>query len=299
VEKKALLTTAFISVLLFSAVAGTQFVKKVNAWPPYESNAESLITITVTTPEYNKPYNTKTVKLDFTVTLGETTDHSLISNICYETDWQKENITLYSFDGYFLRELMSQLYSPRTFHSPINKLSKSLELTDIPEGNHSIKIYATIWHYSSIEMRQSVFEDYLQYSSDLTMANRSVTVFFSVDTVPPKIVFSSPKNMTYDSSDVSLNFTVDESFSNCSYGLDGQDNVTIAGNMTLTGLPNGDHNITIYVTDEAGNTGVSETIYFTVEVPEPFPIVLVAVASVATVAVLGVGLLFYFKKRRQ
>ena len=194
---------------------------------------------------------------------------------------------------------MSQLYSPRTFHSPINKLSKSLELTDIPEGNHSIKIYATIWHYSSIEMRQSVFEDYLQYSSDLTMANRSVTVFFSVDTVPPKIVFSSPKNMTYDSSDVSLNFTVDESFSNCSYGLDGQDNVTIAGNMTLTGLPNGDHNVTIYVTDEAGNTGVSETIYFTVEVPEPFPIVLVAVASVATVAVLGVGLLFYFKKRRQ
>jgi hypothetical protein len=223
VRKRTPILAIVISALLFSPIAGTQLVRKVEAWPPYEPDAESLITITVVSPEYNKMYNTKTVKLNFTVTLGETTDHSLISNICYETDWQKENVTLFSFDGYFLRELMSQLYSPRTFHSPINKLSKLLELTDIPEGNHTIKIYVTIWHYSSIEVRQSVFEDYLQYSSDLTMANRSATVFFNVDTVSPKIVFSSPKNVTYDSSDVSVNFTVDELFSKCSYVLDGQD----------------------------------------------------------------------------
>jgi hypothetical protein len=297
VKKKALLKIAFISALLFSAIAGAQFVRKVEAWPPYEPNAESLITITVASPEYNKLYNTKTVKLNFNVALAETTDHSLISNICYEASWQKENVTLFSFDGYFLRELMSQLYSPRTFHSPINRLSKSLELTDIPEGNHSIKIYATIWHYSSIEKLESVFESYLQYH-DLTMASRSVTVFFNVDTVPPKIVFSSPKNVTHNSSDVSLDFTVDELCSKCSYSLDGQNNVTIAGNMTLVGLPNGDHNVTIYVTDKAGNTGVSETIYFSVDVPEPFPTTLV-VASIVTVSVAVIGLFVYFKKRKR
>ena len=296
-KKKALLKIAFISALLFSAIAGAQFVRKVEAWPPYEPNAESLITITVASPEYNKLYNTKTVKLNFNVALAETTDHSLISNICYEASWQKENVTLFSFDGYFLRELMSQLYSPRTFHSPINRLSKSLELTDIPEGNHSIKIYATIWHYSSIEKLESVFESYLQYH-DLTMASRSVTVFFNVDTVPPKIVFSSPKNVTHNSSDVSLDFTVDELCSKCSYSLDGQNNVTIAGNMTLVGLPNGDHNVTIYVTDKAGNTGVSETIYFSVDVPEPFPTTLV-VASIVTVSVAVIGLFVYFKKRKR
>jgi hypothetical protein len=42
--------------------------------------------------------------------------------------------------------------------------------------------------------------------------------------------------------------------------------------------------------------GASETIYFNVEVPEPFPIALIATASAATLAVVSVGLLAYFKK---
>jgi len=297
VEKKTPLTIAFISVLLLSAVAGTQLVKKVDAWPPYEPDAESLITISVSSPEDNKLYNTKTVKLAFYVTVGENTSRSLISNICYETDWQKENKTIFSYDGYFLRELWVQLSGPRTFTYPISTSFQSLELTDIPEGNHSIKIYATVWHYSSIEKLQSVFESYLQYR-DLTMANHSATVFFAVDTVSPKIIFSSPKNLTYDSSDVFVNFTVDELFSKCFYSLDGQDNVTIAGNMTLAGLLDGEHSLTLFAVDTAGNIGSSETIYFSVEVPEPFPTMLV-IASVFTVAVVGIGLLICFKKRRK
>jgi len=293
VEKKTPLTIAFISVLLLSAVAGTQLVKKVDAWPPYEPDAESLITISVSSPEDNKLYNTKTVKLAFYVTVGENTSRSLISNICYETDWQKENKTIFSYDGYFLRELWVQLSGPRTFTYPISTSFQSLELTDIPEGNHSIKIYATVWHYSSIEKLQSVFESYLQYR-DLTMANHSATVFFAVDTVSPKIIFSSPKNLTYDSSDVFVNFTVDELFSKCFYS---QDNVTIAGNMTLAGLLDGEHSLTLFAIDAAGNIGSSETIYFSVEVPEPFPTTLV-ISSVITVAVVGIGLLVYFKKRK-
>jgi hypothetical protein len=126
------------------------------------------------------------------------------------------------------------------------------------------------------------------------MANRSATVFFAVDTVPPKIVFSSPKNLTYDSSDVSVNFTVDELFSKCSYSLDGQDNVTIEGNITLAGLLDGEHSLKLFAIDSAGNIGSSETKYFTVDVPEPFPVVPV----ISVVAVVAVGLLLYFKKRK-
>jgi hypothetical protein len=82
------------------------------------------------------------------------------------------------------------------------------------------------------------------------------------------------------------------------YSFDGQDNVTIAGNVTLSGLSNGLHNVTVYAKDTFGNEGASETITFNVEVPEPFPTALVVAASVATVAVMGVGLLVYFKKRK-
>jgi hypothetical protein len=69
--------------------------------------------------------------------------------------------------------------------------------------------------------------------------------------------------------------------------------------MTLAGLPNGEHNLTIYATDTAGNIGSSETMYFTVDVPEPFPTVPVATASVVAAVVVGAGLLVYFKKRKR
>jgi hypothetical protein len=119
-----------------------------------------------------------------------------------------------------------------------------------------------------------------------------------VDTEPPKVSILSLENKTYSAASIHLNFTTSERVSHSSYSLDGQQNVTITANTTLTGLPNGDHNVTIYAIDEAGNTGVSKTIYFTVDVPEPFPTTLV-VASVITVAVVGLGLLVYFKKRKR
>jgi len=79
------------------------------------------------------------------------------------------------------------------------------------------------------------------------------------------------------------------------YSLDGQDNVTINGNTTLDGLANGLHNVTVYARDELENTGTSETITFTVDAP--FPTALVA-ASTASIAIIGVGVLVYFKKRK-
>lgn len=123
-----------------------------------------------------------------------------------------------------------------------------------------------------------------------------------LDTTPPSISIISPENKTYTSSDVNLTFTLGEKASWIGYSLDGQYNVSITGNTTLNGLSYDSHNLTIYVTDKTGNKGASETITFilTEETePEPFETALVAAASVAIVAVVGVGLLVYFKKRKR
>ena len=77
--------------------------------------------------------------------------------------------------------------------------------------------------------------------------------------------------------------------------MDGQDKVRVSGNATLADVPAGDHNVTFYVMDEAGNIGATETIHFTIE---SFPTTLV-VASVATVVLVSAGLLVYFKKRKR
>jgi hypothetical protein len=56
---------------------------------------------------------------------------------------------------------------------------------------------------------------------------------------------------------------VNEPTSWIGYSLDNKPNVTITGNTTLTGLSNSSHNVIVYATDLAGNTGSNAT-YFTV-----------------------------------
>jgi hypothetical protein len=117
------------------------------------------------------------------------------------------------------------------------------------------------------------------------------------DTVPPLISILSPESKICNESSVPLTFLIYEPASSMSYSLDGQDNITIIGNSTISDLTNGLHNVTVYVKDMCGNVGASETVSFTVEVP--FPIAPVTATSVAIVAVVGVGLIVYLKKRKR
>jgi hypothetical protein len=114
--------------------------------------------------------------------------------------------------------------------------------------------------------------------------------------VPPVVSIVSPENRNYNSSSVPLAFTLNKPTAWIGYSLDGQETIPVTGNATITGLTSGFHNITVYAKDEFENIGTSETIYFSVE--EPFPTTLV-VASVVLVAVIGIGLLVYFKKRKR
>jgi len=121
------------------------------------------------------------------------------------------------------------------------------------------------------------------------------------ESTPPEIKVLSPVNQTYDEPSVSLVFTVNEPFNWTGYSLDGEENVTVIGNVTLTDLSNGLHNVAVYANDTLGNMGVSEIINFTVAVPEQepesFPVVPVAVASAVVAFAASAGSLVYFKKR--
>ena len=182
-----------------------------------------------------------------------------------------------------------------------------MNLPELSEGKHRLTIYteADIYNNGLFNFPGSVFKP--KINSDGTVyysASYDDTVYFYIDSTPPNMSILSPENKTYTAADIPLNFTVDENVSQVTYSLDGNDNTTIAGNTTLTGLSTGSHNVTMYARDVAGNTGASETIYFAIAEeqrqepePEPFPTILV-VASVASVAVVSAGLLSYFKKRK-
>lgn len=152
---------------------------------------------------------------------------------------------------------------------------------------------------------------------------------------PPSIIFDSPlENETCTTASVWLNITLKTWFDpgnasrivECS--LDGEENIsipvisevyaetfsTVTGSLLLSDVSEGSHSITVYATNHFlafgdYSTSDSKTINFAVDLPEPthspetqiepFPTTLVAPASVASVAMIGVGLLVSFKKRKQ
>jgi len=111
-------------------------------------------------------------------------------------------------------------------------------------------------------------------------------------------IFSPENFTTYKAVSVPLNFRLADWILGLQYSLDGNYNVTLKGNTTLSGLTNGYHTLTLFGEDSFGNIFNLAMVHFTVEVSEPFPALLVASVFGVSVAIGGVGLLVYFKKRK-
>jgi hypothetical protein len=287
----------FILSLLVSVLAGTLLIQ--NATRTFNVQAETAnsdliiegdtnANVTIQSPE-NKAYNENNVTLAVTVESGvppmEYFDGSLFGLFLRygcALDYDTSDLVDLIWNSNLLDKFPNN--PPLVLNGSENVYTGNATLTNLSQGAHTL----TVW------VRAEQFM--LSYSWGVWAIFKTVT--FNIDFTPPHISILSPENKAYNTSDVPLDLTVNETASQITYSLDGQENVTAAGNMTLTQLSNGAHNVTVYAADEAGNIGASETATFTVAVPEPFSVVLV-VASVITVAVIGVGLLFYFKKRRR
>jgi hypothetical protein len=294
VRKKMLLRAM---VLLFSAVAGTQLVNLGSANPYTNSQYASKTgapssapspTVSILCPENNKVYNEDSITLNFNASvekfLESDPDHSkpLISGM---------QITKSFFTADWLpNQTQIEIAPYLTVEEDSNKISVLLNLAEVPDGKHVLRIY--------VYAEGSITEPIKWYNFETVGYSQ---VNFTVDAIPPKVTVEPILNETYAENavpEVHLNFTVNEAVSRISYVLDGQENVTIAGNTTLTNLSFGEHNVTVYATDEVGNTGASQTINFNIaREQEPFPVVPVTTASM-TVAFVAMGLLLYFKKRK-
>ena len=286
--KRTAIALTLIVALSFSEVAGTHFVNvgKANPWIGFDWVSPKVGTnppaFTISSPQENRVLNSSTVFLNFTSTVGESNaSYTWLMQVYYKADWQQDEICVYN------NTHRSLPFDP----SGITVFSHNTNLTGVPEGEHAITFRA-VERGSYINVDAQYFEMF-----DI---DGFFSVNFTIDMTQPIIAVSSLENKTYETSDIPLNFTINEPVSEITYSLDGQENVTVSGNATLTGLVNGEHNVTLYATDEAGNVGTSENVIFSVAKPELFPTVLVVPASVASIAVIiGVGLLVYFKKRKR
>jgi hypothetical protein len=278
--KKTASTCAFLSALLLLTLAITQVVSSVNANMYAEAiTAPPAGTIPPTITVTNSEIQNTTQLLVNTASASCPTKYSMFSapTVHYKGEW----MTNESFAGY-----------GGTFTLPLDNASSGTHLVIIHAeqgcfyGNEDGVPYYFRINNSLIVKFIIEFTPYF---------SAKILATFNLDATPPKVTVLSLENKTFASSDVPLDFTASDLVTQVSYSLDGDDNVAIAGNTTLTGLSNGEHNVTVYYADIVGNVGASETLYFTVAVPDPFPTTLVITASLALV---GVGLLVYFKKHK-
>ena len=232
-------------------------------------------TIVVHSPVQNMICNSTKMWLNFTVTKPEGFFGN-VTSVWYTVDGS-EHQSIQVHDRF--------VNDTGSIFLPIRELnfSSNLKLT---VGAHNVKV--------GLEA-QSFYIDYVDrqgwiYPSVLVNAE-SETVHFTQALV---IEATSPKNTTYNTNNIPLNFTANAAVSRIKYSIDGKENITISGNATLGGLANGNHGLTLYVNDEDG-TASSKTIYFSVEVP--FPTTLF-IASIITVTVVSSSLLLYFKKHK-
>ncbi len=234
--------------------------------------------ITIHTPQ-NGSYYQKNVNLTLDVIIPKTNGTYSIDELYYVGSWKPNEVT----------------YIAKKFG--VNT-SFSVDLTPVPGGNLSITLYAVGagFYMTSQELGSDPYTMITHFAS-FKMTGHS-TVSFIKDLVPPRIIVQSPQNTTYNSSEVKLDFTVNEGVSQILYNLDNKGNQTISGDSTLTGLLNGEHNMTLYVADLAGNAVSSKILFFNVNSPEPFPIVPVAVA-VAVIALAMVLSLLLFRRPRK
>jgi hypothetical protein len=267
------LALALLSSILFM-VCSTNLAKA----NPYgeELDYKALPVITI-----NSPINDTTLFRD-NVTLSITVTKPSGWLIQWGEARQMLKSISYQLDGEIYGPFMANSYLESAFNYSIARALPTLEI-----GVHSLKVYAdaTGW----------LIEMHSLWQNEVSITASSDTVYFTVENDVPKVVIMAIKNST--TSDIPLNISINVPTSKITYSLDYQENVTIAGNTTLTGLSNGFHNVTVYAWDATGNVGASETVMFTIAKTEPFPTVPVAAASAAIVAVAGVGLLIFFKKR--
>jgi hypothetical protein len=278
VRKKTFLTAGFISVLFLVAIAEAGFVKfaQANPYMYYEyvdppAGATPLV-ISISSPKSNAVYDVNDIAITFDVSTQGTSLNTIYA-VSFKASWMQDDVTVYKQNSYSPEFPAFWSYN-ETFWG-------------MPDGEYNVVITA--------RGGGGYAEGLTAYSFDMTTIS---VVNFTIAT-PPEVSILSPLNETYGSSEVPLKFAVDKSFSKIYYVLDYQDNMTINGNATLTGLSNGVHNVTVYAWDDTGNIGSSETIIFIVDVPESLPAMSISAVSVASVVTVGAGLLLYRKKRRR
>ena len=286
------LILALLASALLGLLVGVGTANPIGALLPHDPEA----IISVQYPANHKTVNACDVTMYFSVDL-----HQWIPPW---PDWNPD----YSFsstvtcilDGQYVSWQETVVNSPQIHHF-------SIPLKGLSNGFHDLRIKVvtdgTYFHgtYSS----DPVWGGWSWKESNIPVIDYSYLRFEVAADSPELVVLSLKQHETYDMGDLPLDFAVSTPVSWVGYSLDGQDNVTVAGNVTLAGLSDGEHTVTVYARDSARNFGASETVTFTVAQASSTKQLTAAntvapsTAIIASAATISFGLVAFFLRRKK
>jgi hypothetical protein len=241
------LLESFCTVALLSLVVGAELTSLGEADPFIMILDDTPPAISVASPLSNQEFSSNDVLLSFTLTKPVSWNNKTGTGF---TTGKLHSVSYY-VDGISYEEIIvdSDLTDP---------FSYSKVLTNLPSGEHSLLI---------VEEGEAYWKEWHLEGKITTPLTGSTEVIFIVDTGEPFISNLSVQNKTYKNPDIPLNFSVSIPVSWMGYSLNDQDNITITGNTTLTGLPDGAHNIVVYAMNNSGYSFSSRKVSFTVDMP--------------------------------
>lgn len=271
-------------MLLITALAGTLLINSVACLFPMSDKYTPVIS--VQSPK-NQIYNENSVLAEFSVSLYSWEDYTV------------QLVIEYSLDGSTWMPLVGVQQSFVQQSSSEGLANCRSTLRSLSEGSHSLKIQVTAFYTAATgdQMR--------------TPPGVSDTIFFTVNAAEPRVRVLSPMTTkTYNTTTLPLDFAVSEPVDWVGYSLDGEDNVTITGNTTLTGLSDGKHTLRVYAEDTTGSTGASTPSTFYVETqtnsqtpthptePQTASLLLLLVVAAVIASLVSTSIVVYFKKRK-
>ena len=280
-KKRNIFKVVLLITLLNITLGGTLFIRKANANPMdafFSDRVYSndfLTRVLVTSPSHEAVYLSNTIPFSVKVVASK--------------NWQITAVKLVIYlDNLPVKIIFAQRnqYERGSFFVDRNYIHTNSSIRVKEEGLHSLIVYAIV-----------------EYSGSHVGSGRSGVIPFTVNNTKPQLeIISIDKRNSYATSDVPLDFIVSAPASKLVYCLDGQANTTISGNTTLAELPDGEHEIIVYVWDENGNVGASAPVVFNISVPESevFPTTpTIAIAVLALVAALSFVLLTHFVRHKR
>ncbi len=212
----------------------------------YPHDPANKIDITMDT---DKPYG-QNFTISFIVDLSE-----------WIPSWLPEWNPDYSFSSYIICHLDDAvIYDNTVSFGATSENSRVIDcnipLENVSTGTHTVIVevtsIGTYWHLINGGNKAWDVPVYT-----------SITATITIEADPPVVLLTSPENnKVYINDNILLNMTIDRPYSRAVYCLDGKDNITFTGNITLPYMNTMVHNLTVYVWDNFGNVGTSQTITF-------------------------------------